>query len=126
MDQRQQAERSQQAERRQDAEHRQDAERRQDAAARSLAPGLVRAEEMVGLRVVNRQNNRGLGKVTGLVTNPGGQIDAVVVEHGGFMGFFTNSVTVPLHQLELAADGKTVTTDMNRSQLRAAAPYKRD
>jgi ribosomal 30S subunit maturation factor RimM len=132
MEKRQDAEHRQDAQRRpgmeqrEQAERRQDADHRQDAVARSKAPGLARAEEMVGLRVVNRQDNRGLGKVTGLVRNPSGQVDAVVIEHGGFMGFFTNSVTVPGNQLELSADGKTVVTNMDRSQLRAAAPVKRN
>lgn len=131
MEKRQDAEHRQDAQRRPDmgqreqAERRQDADHRQDAVARSMAPGLARAEEMVGLRVVNRQDKTGLGKVTALGRNGSGEIDEVVIEHGGFMGFFTDSVVVPRERFELSADGKTVITDMDRSQLRAATPYKR-
>ncbi len=138
MEERQEAERKQDAERRQEmeqrqeqerrqaAEQRQDAERRQDGVARAMAPGQVRAEEMVGLRVVNRQNNKGLGKVAGLVTDRSGQIEAVVIDYGGFLGLFTKSVTVPWNQLELSADGETVLTNLDRAQLRGSPPYKRD
>jgi hypothetical protein len=113
-------------ERRQDAEHRQDADRRQDGVARSRAPGQLRANELVGLRVINRQNQRGVGKVAGLLKDDRGQIEAVIIEHGGIMGFFTNEVAVPWSQIELAEDGKAIITNMNRKQIRNATRYERN
>jgi hypothetical protein len=132
MEQRQDAERRQDAEhrrdtdQRQEAERRQDAERRRDGAARAMAPGQIRADELVGQKVISRQNDREVGKVTGFIMDEGGQIDAAIIEHGGFLGFFTSEVTVPWHQIELAADGKTMTTYLDRKQVRNARPYERN
>jgi hypothetical protein len=132
MEQRQDAERRQDAEhrrdtdQRQEVERRQDAERRRDGAARAMAPGQIRADELVGQKVISRQNDRGVGKVTGFVMDESGQIDAAIIEQGGFLGFFTSEVAVPWHQIEIAADGKTMTTHLDRKQLRNATPYERD
>ena len=132
MEQRQDAERRQDAEhrrdtdQRQEVERRQDAERRRDGAARAMAPGQIRADELVGQKLISRQNDRGIGKVTGFVMDEGGQIDAAIIEHGGFLGFFTSEVTVPWRQIEIAADGKTMTTHLDRKQVRNAKPYERD
>lgn len=150
LEQRQEEERREDAERHREMEHRQDAERRQDAAhrrdteqrqagerrqdaehrrdgeARAMAPGQNRTDEMVGQEVVSRQNNRGVGKVSGFVMDDDGQVDSAIIEHGGFMGFFSKKVTVPWHQIEIAEDGKTMTTHLNRKQVENATPYDRD
>jgi len=91
-----------------------------------MAPGQIRADELVGQKVNNRENQRGVGKISGFIMDEGGQIDSAIVEHGGFLGFFTREVTVPWNQFQLLEDGKTVVTDLDRKQIRNAARYEKD
>lgn len=121
---REDAERRRQTDQRQGAERRQDAERRRDAEARSMAPGQIRADELVGHKVISRQNHKEVGKLTGFVMDETGQIDAAIIEHGGFLGFFTNQVAVPWNQFDLSEDGTTIITHLDRKQIKSATPYK--
>lgn len=126
MEKRQDAERRQDGERRRDMEQRQDSERRRDAARGTMTAEGIRAEGLIGQPVISRQNQKEIGKVSGFVMDENGQIESAVVERGGFLGFFTNEVTVPRGQWEISEDGKTMATHMDRKELREMARHDRD
>jgi len=138
MEQRQDAERRQEAERRRETDQRQDAEQRQDAArrrddsrdnggeARSTAPGQIRADDLIGQKVFNRNSHNEIGKISGFIMDEDGQISTAIIEYGGFLGFFTKQAVVPWNQFDLSEDHKSVVTNMDRQQMKDATAYVQD
>lgn len=140
---RQDAENRRDEENRRDAEHRQDAEKRRDEQ-RQRAPGrqdalhrqdqgrgrgaALSADEIIGHRVTNRHDRRRVGKVSDLVVDEQGQIEAAVVRTGGILGFFTKDVLIPWTQFEQSSDddGTTLLINMDKQALRRAPEYTRD
>jgi sporulation protein YlmC with PRC-barrel domain len=69
------------------------------AASDSSFRGDWRASKMVGLNVYN-DNNQNLGSINDLLTDSNGNIKAVVLGVGGFLGVGTHLVAVPYDKIK--------------------------
>lgn len=84
------------------------------------------AEELIGTRVVGPDDEH-IAEVGDLVLTPDGQIDAVLVDFGGFLGIGEKRVAVAMDNLEFAADADgnryVFLPGVTREQLDAAPAY---
>src|ERR1700716_1142086 len=69
------------------------------AASESSFQGTWRASKLVGLSVYN-DNNESLGSINDLLTDKSGNIKAVVIGVGGFLGVGEHLVAVPLDKIK--------------------------
>ena len=69
------------------------------AASDSSYQGNWRASKLVGLSVYN-ENNESLGSINDLLTDKSGNIKAVVIGVGGFLGVGEHLVAVPLDKIK--------------------------
>jgi sporulation protein YlmC with PRC-barrel domain len=80
-----------------------------------------RASKMLGSAVYDVQN-RDIGKVSDLVINKDGRVDAAVVDVGSFLGMGGKYVAVPLSDIK--TDNNRLTLDMTKEQLQQARNYR--
>ena len=73
------------------------------AASDSSFQGNWRASKIVGLNVYN-DNNESLGSINDLLTDKGGNIKAVVIGVGGFLGVGEHLVAVPFDKIKFVAE----------------------
>src|SRR6267154_204236 len=69
------------------------------AASESSFQGNWRASKVVGLSVYN-DNNESLGSINDLLTDKGGNIKAVVIGVGGFLGVGEHLVAIPYDKIK--------------------------
>jgi sporulation protein YlmC with PRC-barrel domain len=69
------------------------------AASDSAFQGTWRSSKLVGLNVYN-DNNENLGSINELLIDKGGNIKAVVLGVGGFLGVGTHLVAVPFDKIK--------------------------
>ena len=81
----------------------------------------IRASKMIGSAVYDVQNRK-IGKVRDLVLDRSGQIAAVVVDVGTFLGMGGKSVAVKLSDLKM--DNNRITLDRTKEQLQQMANYR--
>jgi sporulation protein YlmC with PRC-barrel domain len=79
-----------------------------------------RASKMLGSTVYDLQN-RDIGSVKDLVINKDGQVAAVVVDVGTFLGMGGKYIAVPLDAIK--TDNNRLTLDMTKEQLQQAQAY---
>lgn len=74
-------------------------------------------------------DNKTIGSIGDIALTPQGQVDAVIVDVGGFLGIGAKPVAVAMDNLNFMRDsgGKiTLTTQFTQDQLRNAPEYNRD
>src|SRR3954447_19089362 len=76
--------------------------------------GNWRASKMVGLNVYNN-NNESIGSINDLLTDKSGNIKAVVIGVGGFLGVGEHLVAVAFDQVKFVTDPVAYTTASNTS-----------
>ena len=81
----------------------------------------VRASKMMGSAVYDRQN-QDIGKVSDIILNKDGKVDAVVVDVGTFLGMGGKRVAVPLSDIK--SDHNRLTLDKTKEQLKQMAAYQ--
>ena len=81
----------------------------------------VRASKMMGTTVYDLQN-RSIGKVSDLVLNKNGAVDAVVIDVGSFLGMGGKYVAIPL--TDIKTDNNRLTLDRSKEQLQQLAAYE--
>ena len=81
----------------------------------------VRASKMMGTTVYDLQN-RSIGKVSDIVLNRDGKVDAVVVDVGSFLGMGGKYVAIPL--TDIKTDNNRLTLDRSKEQLQQMAAYQ--
>ena len=87
-------------------------------------PGLgVKAGRLEDMEVVGGDGNE-VGEVEEVLANPAGQIVAVTVEAGGFLGIGAKEVVVNLDRLRLADD--RLVTDLTKDQAAALPEWQDD
>ncbi|HEX6979160.1 MAG TPA: PRC-barrel domain-containing protein [Alphaproteobacteria bacterium] len=94
-----------------------------DAIVTEQKDDQTRADNLIGMRVSNPQNEN-IGKVSDLVIENDGRVSAVLVSVGGFLGIGDKHVAVPWDQVKVAADGKSAMISMNKGQLEQAPAFK--
>ena len=73
------------------------------AASESSYQGDWRASKIVGLNVYN-DSNENLGSINDLLTDKNGNIKAVVIGVGGFLGVGTHLVAVPFDKIKFVTE----------------------
>jgi sporulation protein YlmC with PRC-barrel domain len=73
------------------------------AASDSSYQGDWRASKVVGLNVYNDENSS-IGSINDLLTDKGGNIKAVVIGVGGFLGVGTHLVAIPYDKIKFVTE----------------------
>jgi sporulation protein YlmC with PRC-barrel domain len=81
----------------------------------------VRASKMIGSAVYDLQN-RDIGKVKDLILNKDGNLDAVVLDVGSFLGAGGKYVAVPMSDIK--TNNNRLTLDRTKEQLQQMAAYE--
>jgi sporulation protein YlmC with PRC-barrel domain len=81
----------------------------------------VRASKMIGSAVYDLQN-RDIGKVSDLVINKDGAVDAVVLDVGSFLGMGGKYVGIPISDIK--TNNNRLTLDRSKEQLQQMAAYQ--
>ena len=77
-------------------------------------PGQWRASKLEGLDVYNN-NNEKIGDISELLVDDNGQIQAVIIGVGGFLGIGEKDVAVPFESLEFMSKEQVQAMDNNNS-----------
>jgi len=86
------------------------------------------ADNLMGTRVYG-PDNQTIGSVGDIALTAEGQVDAVIVDVGGFLGIGAKPVAVAMDNLNIMRDSGgslTLTTQFTQDQLRSAPDYNRD
>jgi hypothetical protein len=77
-------------------------------------------------REVRTRVEEGMGRIIDLLVDRDGQVQAAVIEFGGFLGIGTRKIAVEWPALRFESEGKqpAVIVDVTRDQLRVAPEYK--
>ena len=91
---------------------------------------IIEAQELGSVLGIEVRTNaeRNVGRIIDLLANRNGQVEAAVIEFGGFLGIGTRKIAIDWSALRLETNDKQTVAvlDMNRDQLRAAPEYKPD
>jgi sporulation protein YlmC with PRC-barrel domain len=86
-----------------------------------IQPDEMRASKVIGSTVYDVQN-RNIGKVSDLVLNKDGAVDAVVIDVGSFLGMGGKYVAVPISDIK--TDNNRLTLDRSKEQLQQMVAYQ--
>jgi hypothetical protein len=77
---------------------------------------------------VRTSAEQNVGRIVDLLASRSGQVEAAVIEFGGFLGMGSRKIAIEWSALRLENQGKQTVAilDMTRDQLRAAPEYKPD
>jgi sporulation protein YlmC with PRC-barrel domain len=84
----------------------------------TIQPDQIRASKMIGSTVYDVQN-RNIGKVRDLILDKSGQVAAVAIDVGTFLGMGGKTVAVKLSDLK--TDNNRITLDRTKEQLQQMA-----
>lgn len=95
----------------------------------SSAPAnSFRADELIGAKLKSRSDDETIGTISDLVIDENGQIAAVVVEAGSFLGLGKKDVAVSWNSIERRlnekGDGYDFSVDTTKDALQDAPEYK--
>jgi sporulation protein YlmC with PRC-barrel domain len=83
--------------------------------------GELRASQMIGSTVYDVQN-RNIGSVKDIVLDHNGQVSAVIVDVGAFLGVGGKDIAVSLNDLK--TDNDRLTLNRSKEQLQSAQAYR--
>lgn len=96
----------------------------------SVSANTFRGDELIGSDLRSRTDNETIGSISDFVIDANGQIVAVIVEVGGFLGLGTKDVAISWdsieHRLNEKADGYDFSANVTKDALRDAPEYKRE
>jgi len=81
-----------------------------------------RAEKLVGKTLLNAQG-KPIGDAESVIVDHGGQITALVVGVGGYLGIGEHRVAIAWKDLQVSNGGKTIETSLSEAQLKALPAY---
>jgi sporulation protein YlmC with PRC-barrel domain len=81
----------------------------------------IRASKFIGSTVYDVQN-RNIGKVTDLLFDRSGRVDAAVLDVGEFLGIGGKYIAVPVNDIK--TDNNRLTVDMTKEQLQSAQAFR--
>ena len=99
------------------------AEKRMGQPAPVKAQTQVQADTLVGKNVENT-NGDDIGEIDSVIIDKDGQVAAVIVAVGGFLGMGEHEVALNWNELNIQGDGEAITTAMTKDQLKALPQYK--
>lgn len=89
---------------------------------RVVAPWNLQVDDVED-RDVDGPDGKELGEIEAVLEDANGEIGAVVLEYGGFLGFGAKQVIVTLDRLQ-PGKGKRFTTDLTEAQLAALPAWE--
>jgi hypothetical protein len=92
-------------------------------AATAALPGSADANKLIGQDIKNAENDS-IGEVKSVRIGADGKVDAVIVGVGGFLGMGEREVALDWKELRVSDDGRKVTANMTKDQLKAMPEYK--
>jgi sporulation protein YlmC with PRC-barrel domain len=81
------------------------------------------ASKLIGQDIQNTENQT-IGEIKSVRIGASGQVDAVIIGVGGFLGLGEREVALDWKDLRIADDGRKVTVAMTKDQLKAMPEYK--
>jgi len=90
-----------------------------------IMPGQIRATQMDGSRVYDRQNQN-IGDIKDIILDKDGKVAAVVLNVGAFLGVGGKYVAVPMNDIKVDFDKDNkphFTVDMTKDQLKSAQAF---
>ncbi len=101
-----------------------------EAFKSSKASNWLHSSDLVGTKVRNSAGDKDIGSISDLIIDENGQIVAVVVGIGGFLGMGQKDVALPWQRLERtlnqSGDGFDIRANVSDSELKDAVEYKND
>ncbi|MEX2615447.1 MAG: PRC-barrel domain-containing protein [Alphaproteobacteria bacterium] len=98
-----------------------------DATRGSNATGAaqmrVKADDLVGRNVTNA-GGESIGDIESVIIDQSGEVAAVIVGVGGFLGIGEREVALDWNELTLSGDGGAIRTRMNKEQMTALPEYR--
>ena len=91
------------------------------AGSDMIKPDEMRASQIIGSKVYDAQNVN-IGSVQDLVLGKDGQVDAVVVDVGSFLGIGGKDVAVKMSDIK--TDNNRLTLNKTKAELQQAANYQ--
>ena len=86
------------------------------------------ADELIGAELKSRPDDETIGNISDLVIDENGQIAAVIVEAGGFLGLGEKDVAISWDSIERRlndkGDGYVLSVEATKDALQAAPEYK--
>lgn len=70
-------------------------------------------------------NGESIGSINDLLINAKGQVEAAIVDVGGFLGMGQHTVAINWDQMKVNASDNRVTVSMTKAQLKAAPEYRK-
>lgn len=86
-------------------------------------PSQVRAEKLLGMKVVNRMGEE-VGTVDDIVIDPSGTVSGLVIKTGGFMGIGGKAVAIAWRDVGTAARSDVVNVALTKDDLKKAPAFK--
>jgi hypothetical protein len=80
---------------------------------------------MIGTKAVTT-NNEDIGEIENLLISPDGQVEAAIIEWGGFLSIGSRTAAVPWNEFRLNEAGDRVVIDMTREEMEALPAYNGD
>src|SRR4051794_13994226 len=77
---------------------------------------------LIGTHAVTA-DNKDIGEIQNVLVNPNGQVEAVIVEWGGFLGLGQKEAAVPWNRVNLNKSGDRIVIDMTRKEMAAMPEY---
>ncbi|WP_158044111.1 PRC-barrel domain-containing protein [Skermanella pratensis] len=116
----------------------QDAPEARDADAGTPTAGIAPTAPMADPRLMGDQvsgmigtnavtaNNEEVGEIENLLIGSEGQVEAAIIEWGGFLGIGSKTAAVPWNELRLNEAGDRVVIDMTREEIEELPAYNGD
>jgi len=92
------------------------------SAERTERQAVLEGTELLGMAVMDRQDNR-LGMIEDLAVKSNGQISYVILAHGGFAGIGDKYVAIPWDRFQWRAGRTAKNPDITGAQLAAAETF---
>jgi sporulation protein YlmC with PRC-barrel domain len=86
-------------------------------------PNDMLARSLIGMSVRNQQDES-IGKIDDVVIDDKGQVKAVIVSVGGFLGIGDKDVALPWAEVRVDADRKRAVVNATKDQLTQAPAFK--
>lgn len=93
------------------------------AAATQQQPDQIDANELIGKDIHNAQGED-VGEVNSVILSQDGQVEAVVVGVGGFLGMGQRDVAISWDDLNVGPNGEEIVANVSREQLEQLPEYE--
>jgi len=95
----------------------------QNAPAGAVSTTQIDGNKLIGQSVQNTADNKTVGTIDSVIIDKSGKIHNVVIGVGGFLGIDKKDVAVDWSQLHVTDNGRKVTMNADKDQLKAMPAY---